>query len=100
MFYSTFSQFFIQLGPGWPSAGGPRMDRRAVISLGGVKISCLTLRLRRSARRGPDLTAVLIKLFMKTLFLIQRRDRQGESNDPMCTIDSIVSHLVIYISTQ
>ena len=42
------------------------MDRRAVTSLGVVKISHLTSRLRPSARRGPDPTAVLIKLFMKT----------------------------------
>ena len=95
-----FVNFLNKLGPGRPSAGGPRMDRRAVTSLGVVKTSRLASRLRRSARRGPDPTAVLIKLFMKTLFLIQRRDRQGEPNDPMCTIDSIVSHLVIYISTQ
>ena len=42
------------------------MDRWAVTSSGVVKISRLTLRLRHSARRGPDPTAVLIKLFMKT----------------------------------
>ena len=35
-----FVQFVI-LGPGRPSAGGPRMDRRAVTSLGVVKISRL-----------------------------------------------------------
>ena len=49
------------LGPGRPLAGGPRMDCQAVTSPGVVKISRLTLRLRRSARRGPDPTAVLIK---------------------------------------
>ena len=32
--------FLPQLGPGRPSAGGPRMDRRAVTSLGVAKISC------------------------------------------------------------
>ena len=63
-------KIFQRLGPGRPSAGGPRMDRRAVTSLGVVKISCLALRLRRSVRRGPDLTAVLIKLFMKTYDLL------------------------------
>ena len=46
-----------QLGPGQPSAGGPRMDRRAVTNQGVVKISCLAPRLRRSARREPDTTA-------------------------------------------
>ena len=59
------SEAFQLLGPGRPSAGGPRMDRRAVTSLGVVKISSFALRLRRSARRGPDPTAVLIKLLMK-----------------------------------
>ena len=54
-----------QLGPGRPLAGGPRMDRRAVTSPGAVKISCLASHLRRSARRGPDPTAVLIKRLMK-----------------------------------
>ena len=43
---------FIALGPGRPSAGGPRMDRRVVTSLGVVKVSRLALRLRRSAQRG------------------------------------------------
>ena len=52
---------FMRLGPGRPSAGGPRMDRRAVTSPGVVKISRLALRLRRSARRGPEPTSVLIK---------------------------------------
>ena len=47
-------QIFVILGPGRPSAGGPRMDRQAVTSLGVVKISRLDWRLRRSARRGPD----------------------------------------------
>ena len=45
-------------------AGGPRMDRRAVSTSGVVKISRFTSRLRRSARRGPDPTAVLIKLHL------------------------------------
>ena len=57
--------FFRILGPGRPSAGRLRMDRRAVTSPLVVKISRLA-RLRHSARRGPDPTAVLIKLFMKT----------------------------------
>ena len=38
------------LGPGQLSAGGPRMDRRAMTSPGVVKISRLALRLWRSAR--------------------------------------------------
>ena len=46
---------FVSLGPGRPSAGGPRMDRRAVTSSGVVKISRLASRLRRSARRGPHI---------------------------------------------
>ena len=37
-------QLFDKLGPGRPSAGGPRMDRRAVTSLGVVKISRLASR--------------------------------------------------------
>ena len=53
-----YLQEFLILGPGRPSAGGPRMNRRVVTSLGVVKISRLTSRLRRSARRGPDPTAV------------------------------------------
>ena len=36
---------FVKLGPGRPSAGGPRMDRRAVTSLEVVKISRLVSRL-------------------------------------------------------
>ena len=36
-------------GPGRPSAGGPRMDRRAVTSPGVVKISHLASRLRTTA---------------------------------------------------
>ena len=48
-----------RLGPGRPSAGGPRMDRQAVTSPGVVQIWRLASRLRRSARRGPDPTAVL-----------------------------------------
>ena len=39
------------------------MDRRAVTSPGVVKISLLALRLRRSARRGPEPTLVLIKFY-------------------------------------
>ena len=38
------SYLFDQLGPGRPSAGGPRMDRRAVTSPGVVKISRLASR--------------------------------------------------------
>ena len=34
--------FFMKLGPGRPSAGGPRMDRRAETCPGVVKISRLT----------------------------------------------------------
>ena len=48
---SSLSSSLSSLGPGRPSAGGPRMDRRPVTSLGVVKISCLALRLRSSARR-------------------------------------------------
>ena len=59
------SWIFDILGPGRPSAGGPRMDRQAVTSPGVVKVSRLTSRQRRSARRGSDQTAVLIKLFKK-----------------------------------
>ena len=42
------------------------MDRRVVTGPRVVKISRLASRLRRSARRGPDPKAVLIKFFMKT----------------------------------
>ena len=35
--FVSFSWKFIQLGPGQPLAGGPRMDRGAVTSLGVVK---------------------------------------------------------------
>ena len=66
-------QVFELLGPGRPSAGGPRMDRWAVTSSGVVKNSCLA-----------DPTAVLIKLFIKTLLLIQKPDGQGAPNDPDC----------------
>ena len=45
------SRILIELGPGRPPAGGPRMDCRAVTSSGLVKISRLASRLRRSARR-------------------------------------------------
>ena len=44
------------IGPGRPSAGGPRMDRRGVTSPRVVKVSHLASRLRRSARRGPQLS--------------------------------------------
>ena len=59
LMFSSFNisfhiQLFMKPGPGRPSAGGPRMDRRAVTCPGVVKISCLALRLRRSARRGPE----------------------------------------------
>ena len=67
------------------------MDRWAVTSWGVVKISCLALRLQRSARirRGPDPTAVLIKLFMKTYavlwhlgHVIQKSHAQPASRGP------------------
>ena len=50
-FISThiFYQIFSQLGPGRPSAGGPRMDRWVVTSPGVVKVSRLA---SNSARRG------------------------------------------------
>ena len=52
--------YLLPLGPGRPSAGGPRisirMDRRAVTSSGVVNISHLALHLQRSARRGPDMS--------------------------------------------
>ena len=41
------------------------MDGRAVTSSGVVKISRLASRLRRSARSGPDPTALLINLLRK-----------------------------------
>ena len=44
----SFSQrfdFLPTLGPGWPSAGGPRMDRPAVTSPEVVNISRLVSRL-------------------------------------------------------
>ena len=63
---------------------GPGMDCWAVTNSEVVKISRLASRLRRSARRGSDPTAVLIKLFLKTLLLIQKRDGQGAPNDPDC----------------
>ena len=47
---------FCAVGPGQPSAGGPRMDRRAVTSSGVVQISRLASRLRRSAQGGPDMS--------------------------------------------
>ena len=58
----TLCKALNQLGPGRPSAEGPRMDRRVVTSPRVVKISRLASHLQRSARRGPDPTAVLIKL--------------------------------------
>ena len=51
----TVSKDLIILGPGRLSAGGLRMDRRAVTSWGVEKISRLASRLRRSARRGPHI---------------------------------------------
>ena len=61
-----------QLGPGRPSAGGPRMDRRAVTSPGVVKVSRLASHLPRSARRGPQIprnwqAARNVPLIKKTL---------------------------------
>ena len=50
----SWCKYFVKLGPGRPSAGGPRMDRWEVTSLEVVKISRFTSCLRRSARRGPD----------------------------------------------
>ena len=47
--------FLSILGLGRPSAGGPRMDRRALTSSGVVNISRLASRLRRSAWGGPDI---------------------------------------------
>ena len=42
------------LGPGRPSAGGPRMDHRVVTISGVVNVSRLASRLRRSARRESN----------------------------------------------
>ena len=68
----------MKLGPGRPSAGGPRMDRRAVTSPGVVKILRLASRLRRSAGRGTYPTAVLIKhLMKKILFNSHYRRKHG-----------------------
>ena len=51
----TFSIcILLTLGPGRPSAGGPRMDRRVVTSLGVVNVSRLASRLWRSARRESN----------------------------------------------
>ena len=50
MFYNIFGR----LGPGRPSAGGPRMDCQEVTSPGVVKISRLASRLRRSARSNCE----------------------------------------------
>ena len=47
-----FSFTFDKLGPGRPSAGGPRMDRRAVTSSGVVKISSLTSQAGRAGYGG------------------------------------------------
>ena len=70
--------FLRTLGPGRPSAGGPRMDRRAVTSPGVVKILRLASRLRRSAGRGTYPTAVLIKhLMKKILFNSHYRSKHG-----------------------
>ena len=46
------------------------MDRRAVTSPGVVKISRLASRLRRPARTSPDPTAVLIKLLVYVLSVL------------------------------
>ena len=48
----TFVAIFVALGPGWPSASGPRMDRRAVTSSGVVKISSLTSQAGRAGYGG------------------------------------------------
>ena len=57
-----YDKFLKLLGPGQPSAGGPRMDRRVVTGPRVVKISRLASHLWRSAWRGPQPTEVLIKL--------------------------------------
>ena len=36
IFYFLFSMILNLLGPGWPSGGGPRMDRRVVTNPGFV----------------------------------------------------------------
>ena len=69
-----------KLGPGWRSAGGPRMDRQAVTSFGVVKLSRVASCLRRLARRGPHPSAVLIKLFMICCPVAQAR----VPYDPKC----------------
>ena len=71
--------FFLQLGPGRPSAGGPRMDRRAVTSSGVVKISRLASLC--GAQLGGDLTGCTE---WPVLLLIQKSDGQGAPNDPDC----------------
>ena len=43
---------YVTLGPGRPSAAGPRMDRRAVTSSGVVKISRLTSQAGRASYGG------------------------------------------------
>ena len=65
---TNHNRYLLLLGPGRPSAGGPRMDRRTVTSPGVVQIWRLASRLRRSARRGPDPTAVLT--LIKRLMII------------------------------
>ena len=59
----------VVLGPGRPSAGGPKMDRRAATSPGVIKISRLASCLRHSARRGPDPKVALIKLLMTKILI-------------------------------
>ena len=86
--YDSTCVFFYILGPGRPSAGGGRMDRRAVTSLGVVKISRLACACGAQLERGPDPTSVLITLLItgcqecpsgpKTL-----RDRQAARKVPL-----------------
>ena len=54
------------LGPGLPSASGPRMDRLAISSPGVVNISRLASRLWRSAQREPDPTVAQMTFQQKS----------------------------------
>ena len=72
----TSAESFMQLGPGQPSAGRPRMDCRVVTSLGVMNVSRLGSRLRRSAQRGPhiprDLQAAMNVPLIKKNYIIDR----------------------------
>ena len=59
LFYHESCNFFYKLGPGRPSAGGPRMDRQVVTSSEVVNVSRLASRLWRSARLLPAFGAQL-----------------------------------------